>query len=101
LNSDHSVRELKGHKRPLNILKDRLEVIAALEAVDFVTWFGEINPLKIILKLRPDILVKGGDWDTTKMVGAKEVLSWGGKVFSLPFIKGKSTTQLIKKIIKL
>jgi rfaE bifunctional protein nucleotidyltransferase chain/domain len=97
LNSDASVKQLKGPSRPLNPLEDRLAVIAALECVDYVTWFEEDTPLRTILMLKPDVLVKGGDWSIDKMVGAKEVISWGGKAKSLPFVEGRSTTQIIEK----
>jgi rfaE bifunctional protein nucleotidyltransferase chain/domain len=95
LNTDRSVQRLKGPTRPLNSLEDRLEVIAALEAVDFVTWFDQDTPLELISFLRPSVLVKGGDWKPEQMVGAKEVLGWGGKVYSLQYVPGKSTTALI------
>ena len=79
LNSDASVQRLKGPERPINELADRLEVLAALEAVDYVTWFEEDIPLNLILKLRPKVLVKGGDWKVSDIVGGPEVLGWGGK----------------------
>jgi rfaE bifunctional protein nucleotidyltransferase chain/domain len=97
LNSDDSVRKLKGPERPLNSLADRMEVIAALESVDYVTWFEEDTPLALIRKLRPKVLVKGGDWKAHQMVGAPDVLADGGKVKSLPYVEGKSTTKLIAK----
>lgn len=97
LNSDESVQRLKGPTRPINCLADRKVVIAGLECVDFVTSFTEDTPLEIILKLKPNILVKGGDWKPDQIVGGPEVLSWGGKVKSLKFVDGKSTTELIKK----
>jgi rfaE bifunctional protein nucleotidyltransferase chain/domain len=97
LNSDESVRKIKGPERPINALADRLEVMAALETVDYVTWFEQDDPLQIILKLKPDVLVKGGDWKVEQMIGGKEVLSWGGKVRSLQYIEGKSTTQIIER----
>jgi len=97
LNSDASVKSLKGSDRPINTLADRLEVIAALESVDFVTWFDENTPLELICLLKPKLLVKGGDWKTSDIVGAQEVLTWGGKVRSLPYVEGKSTTQIIAK----
>ncbi len=99
LNDDFSVRQLKGQGRPLNKLRDRLEVMAALESVDYVTWFGDATPLKIIRLLRPDVLVKGGDWKTQQIVGSQDVLGWGGKVFSLNYVKGRSTTKLISKML--
>jgi rfaE bifunctional protein nucleotidyltransferase chain/domain len=97
LNSDQSVRQLKGKGRPLNPLADRLEVIAALESVDFVTWFATETPLTLIRLLKPDVLVKGGDWRPEQIVGASDVLSAGGTVKSLPYIAGRSTTRLIAK----
>ena len=96
LNNDDSVRQLKGPSRPLNSLADRMEVIAALECVDFVTWFDDETPLKLIIELRPDVLVKGGDWAADKIIGAAEVLAHGGKVKSLSYVDGKSTTRLIE-----
>lgn len=98
VNSDESVRNLKGPSRPINSLKDRMEVIASLECVDYVTWFSDETPLRLIRNLKPQTLVKGGDWRPDQIIGGAEVLSWGGKVFSLPFIEGKSTTSLIDKI---
>jgi rfaE bifunctional protein nucleotidyltransferase chain/domain len=97
LNADDSVRRLKGADRPLNKLEDRLEVMAALECVDYVTWFEDDTPLSVIVALRPDVLVKGGDWKPEQIVGSKEVLESGGKVLSLPYIEGKSTSALIQK----
>ena len=97
VNSDESVKRLKGPERPINPLVDRMEVLAALESVDFVTWFEEDTPLSLIILLRPGILVKGGDWTPDNIVGGKEVLAWGGKVKSLPYIPGKSTTALIER----
>lgn len=97
LNTDPSVRKLKGSGRPINALADRLAVMAALESVDYVTWFGEETPLRLVRLLRPDVLVKGGDWRPEKMVGAQDVLSWGGKVRSLKYVSGKSTTRIIER----
>lgn len=96
INSDQSVKRLKGPSRPLNPLADRMEVLAGLECVDFVTWFEEDTPLKLIESLKPNVLVKGGDWKPSQIVGAKEVQSWKGQVRSLPYIKGYSTTRLIQ-----
>jgi len=98
LNSDKSVRKIKGPLRPLVPLKQRLGIIAALESVDFVTAFDEPTPLKLIKKLRPDILVKGSDWKSGRIVGGEEVRRSGGKIIRAEFQKGLSTTQLIKKI---
>jgi bifunctional ADP-heptose synthase (sugar kinase/adenylyltransferase) len=77
-----------------------MEVIAALESVDYVTWFEEETPLLVIRKLRPKVLVKGGDWRADQIVGGTDVISWGGKVKSLPYVEGKSTTNIIKKMKK-
>ena len=102
LNSDDSVRRLgKGDDRPVNKLEDRLAVIASLACVDRVTWFDEDTPLQRILDIRPDILVKGGDWAPERIVGAAEVRGWGGDVHSIPFIHEKSTTALLDKIRRL
>ncbi len=99
VNSDASVKRLnKGDDRPINQQDDRLAVLAALEAVDLVVLFDEDTPLNLILNCKPDILVKGGDWTPDKIVGAKEVISWGGSVHSIPFLHERSTTALLKKI---
>ena len=101
LNSDSSVKRLgKGPGRPVNALEDRLAVAAALESVSLVTWFEEDTPLPLILKCRPDVLVKGGDWPVDKIVGAKEVLKWGGTVHSIEFQFERSTTELLSRIRK-
>ena len=98
-NSDASARRLgKGEDRPINRLEDRMAVLAALEAVDLVTWFDEDTPLALILACRPDVLVKGGDWKPAAIVGAREVASWGGTVHSIPFRFERSTTATLKKI---
>jgi D-glycero-beta-D-manno-heptose 1-phosphate adenylyltransferase len=99
LNSDASVRRLgKGGDRPLNTLEDRLAVIAALEPVDAVTWFDEDTPLALIRVCRPEILVKGGDWAPERIVGARDVLGYGGRVESVPFEHERSTSALLKRI---
>jgi rfaE bifunctional protein nucleotidyltransferase chain/domain len=99
LNSDLSVKRLgKGDDRPVNPLEDRLAVMAALESVSLVTWFEEDTPLSVILMCRPDVLVKGGDWPVDKIVGAREVKNWGGRVESLPFQFERSTTALLSRI---
>jgi rfaE bifunctional protein nucleotidyltransferase chain/domain len=99
LNSDGSVKRLgKGDGRPVNPLEDRVAVVAALESVALVTWFEEDTPLERILACRPDHLVKGGDWSVERIVGAKEVQGWGGKVHSIAFRHDRSTTSLIGKI---
>jgi len=99
VNSDASVKRLgKGDDRPVNTLEDRLAVIAALEPVCLATWFDEDTPLALILAARPDVLVKGGDWKPEAIVGAKEVLGWGGAVHSLPFEHERSTSALLARI---
>lgn len=99
LNTDESVRRLgKGEARPVNALPDRLAVIAALDATSLVTWFDEDTPLALILKVRPEVLVKGGDWRPQDIVGAHEVESRGGRVHSIPFLHQRSTTALLAKI---
>lgn len=100
LNTDKSVQALKGPERPIHTLLDRMHVIAALGSVDYVTWFDEETPLSLILRLRPDVLVKGGDWKANQIVGSKEVLSWGGRVNSIPFVEGHSTTASIQRARK-
>ena len=100
LNSDESVKRLgKDIDRPINQLADRLAVIAALQSVDLVTYFEEDTPLELILQLKPDVIVKGGDWEPSQIVGKKEAPGWGGKVVSIPFEYQISTTETLKKII--
>jgi rfaE bifunctional protein nucleotidyltransferase chain/domain len=102
LNSDASAKRLgKGQndvERPLNNEADRATLIAALESVSLVTWFSEDTPLEIINELRPNIIVKGGDYDMAKLKEALLVESYGGKALALPFVKGYSTTALVAKI---
>ncbi|HEX5364021.1 MAG TPA: D-glycero-beta-D-manno-heptose 1-phosphate adenylyltransferase [Gallionella sp.] len=99
VNSDASVKRLgKGDDRPINRQDDRMAVLAALEAVSLVVPFDEDTPLNLILACKPDVLVKGGDWQPESIVGSKEVLGWGGKVHSVPFLHERSTTALLKKI---
>jgi len=102
VNSDASVKRLgKGDDRPLNALADRVALIASLACVSMVTWFEEDTPLQRILDVRPDILVKGGDWPVEKIVGYGEVMAWGGQVHSIPFIHQTSTTALLEKVRRL
>jgi D-glycero-beta-D-manno-heptose 1-phosphate adenylyltransferase len=100
LNSDRSVRELKGEKRPILDQNERSEVMAALSCVDYVTIFDESTPREIIVALLPDVLVKGGDWDIDRIVGRDEVEAAGGKVLSLPFVEGCSTSDVIERIAR-
>ncbi|MBN1663770.1 MAG: D-glycero-beta-D-manno-heptose 1-phosphate adenylyltransferase [Deltaproteobacteria bacterium] len=99
LNSDSSVRGLKGEKRPLNSETDRAYVVASLAAVDYVTIFSESTPLNLIEYLKPDILIKGGDWKEEDIVGGDAVKKWGGKVLIMPETEGASSTNVIEKII--
>ena len=102
VNSDASVRRLgKGEDRPVNPLEDRMALLAALGGVSLVTSFDEDTPLQVIQLCQPDVLVKGGDWATESIVGARDVLARGGKVVSIPFIHQRSTTTLLVKIRKL
>ena len=98
VNSDASVRRLKGPGRPLTPAPERAEILAALECVDFVTIFGAATPLQLIRALRPDILVKGGDWPVDRIVGREVVQARGGQVVAIPFVKNRSTTRTIGKI---
>jgi len=99
LNTDESVRRLgKGGDRPVNTLADRLAVLAALGATSLVTSFDEDTPLATILKVKPDILAKGGDWPVSDIVGGAEVKAWGGAVHSIAFEHERSTTALLAKI---
>jgi rfaE bifunctional protein nucleotidyltransferase chain/domain len=98
LNSDASVRAIKGGKRPLIPENERAEMVASLEAVDYVTVFSEITPLELIEYLKPDVLVKGGDWAEENVVGREAVAKWGGHVIIIPEIKGASTTNIVEKI---
>jgi rfaE bifunctional protein nucleotidyltransferase chain/domain len=98
-NSDASARRLgKGRDRPINRIEDRMAVLAALQAVDLVSWFDDDTPLALILACRPEVLVKGGDWKPESMVGAKEVIAWGGAAHSIPFLHQLSTTATLNKI---
>ena len=101
LNGDASARRLgKGADRPFNGLEDRMALIAALESVDAVTWFEDDTPAALIETLRPEVLVKGGDWPAEKIVGAVQTLARGGRVVSIPFEHQRSSTALLEKIRK-
>ena len=101
INSDRSVKKIKGPIRPLLPQAERAEVLAALSCVDYVTIFDEPDPLAVITALRPDVLVKGSDWGKNKIIGRDVVERRGGRVRRVPLIKGVSTTRLIEKILKL
>ena len=99
LNTDASVRRLgKGDDRPLNQDMDRAIVMASQQAVDLVTWFDEDTPVEIIAEIRPDVLVKGGDYDMDILPETQLVKSWGGHALALPFVQGYSTTKLVQRI---
>ncbi len=98
LNSDESVRTLKGPTRPVRCEANRAYVLAALEVVDAVVIFGEETPLELIRALRPDVLVKGGDYTESTIVGAEDVKGAGGRVVVVPLTEGQSTTSIIEKL---
>lgn len=100
LNSDSSVKKIKGPGRPVNRERDRATVLSALSAVDYISIFSEPTPEKLIKTVRPHVLVKGGDWGIRDIVGGDFVRSCGGKVKNIPFVKGYSTTSLIRKMEK-
>lgn len=100
LNSDASVRAIKGEQRPIVPENERAEVIAGLACVDYVTLFSEETPLLLIEYLRPDILVKGGDWSEQNVVGRESVRRWGGRVAIIPQVRGASTTNIVEKVLK-
>jgi len=100
VNSDASVRVIKGPKRPILEQQARAELVAALECVDLVLIFDEDNPLRVIRDLLPDILVKGGDWAEDEIIGADVVKKGGGQVKRIPFVTGFSTTDIIKRVVE-
>jgi D-beta-D-heptose 7-phosphate kinase/D-beta-D-heptose 1-phosphate adenosyltransferase len=100
INSDRSVRELKGAGRPVVSEDERAELLAALASVDYVTVFDELSPRALIAEVLPDVLVKGGDYGTQEIHGREEVEAAGGRVLALPFVEGASTTSIIERIRK-
>ena len=100
INSDRTVRELKGPERPVFDQSERAEILAALRQVDYVVFFDDISPRSLIAQLLPDVLVKGGDYQLDQIHGREEVEAAGGKVISLPFVDGASTTTLIERMKK-
>lgn len=98
LNSDSSVKKIKGKNRPVNKQLERAGVLSALSAVDFVAIFNAQTPLKLIRLIRPDVLIKGGDWKLNEIVGGHFVKAHGGRVLTIPYLKGHSTTEAIKRI---
>ena len=100
LNSDASVRHIKGEPRPYQNELDRAAILDVMEMVDLVVIFDEDTPLDLICELKPDIIVKGGDYDSHSIAGANEVVGWGGSVKILPFLKGYGTSKLVEKILE-
>lgn len=101
LNSDASVRKIKGDKRPIVSQKERAEVLSALEMVDYIVIFNEPTPIRLIKAIQPDVLVKGADWEEKEIVGADVVKAKGGRVARIRLARGKSTTDIIQKVLKL
>jgi D-beta-D-heptose 7-phosphate kinase/D-beta-D-heptose 1-phosphate adenosyltransferase len=101
LNSDRSVRALKGPGRPIVPEAERAEILAALEAVNLLTIFDDVTPQAVIARMLPDVLVKGGDWGSTEIVGRAEVEAAGGRVVSIPVVPGHSTSSIIQAALKL
>ena len=100
INSDASVRRLKGEKRPLLPEDERAELIASLECVDLVVIFGEDDPAALIAAIKPKVLVKGADWPKAKVIGREIVESLGGEVKNIPLVEGRSTTKVIEEILE-
>lgn len=99
INTDASAARMKGPSRPIVPEAERAELLAGLEMVNFVCMFDEDTPLEAILKVRPDVLVKGADWSLAGIVGRAEVEAWGGKVIALPLVEGQSTTGIVERVI--
>lgn len=98
LNSDYSVKKIKGESRPIVCQEERKEMLLGLKPVDLVVVFDEDTPLRLIKEVSPDILVKGGDWTIDKIVGSDFVLAKGGKVMSVPYVQGKSSSAIIARL---
>jgi len=98
LNTDVSIKKIKGLSRPIMKLKDRQSIVAALACVDYVTSFNETTPLNLIKEIKPDLIIKGADWKVNDIVGGKFVSSYGGKAVNVKYLKGYSTTDIIEKI---
>ena len=101
VNSDSSVKRIKGPKRPLNNESDRQEALAALECVDYTAIFSEENPIKILETIKPDVHIKGGDYDISRIIEKDAVEKNNGKVVLIPKVKGYSTTDFIRKIVEI
>ncbi len=100
VNEDESIRRLKGGSRPIFPLEERLEVLEAVGDIDYLITFSEATPQRIIAALLPDVLVKGGDWKPEEVVGKREVEHSGGRVVIIPYLKGRSTSEIIGRIIQ-
>jgi D-beta-D-heptose 7-phosphate kinase / D-beta-D-heptose 1-phosphate adenosyltransferase len=100
VNSDASVQKLKGSKRPVLPVEERTEILSGLGCVDYITTFDELDPLALITSLKPNVLVKGGDWTKEQTIGKEVVERSGGEVVIIPFVKGASTSNLIETILK-
>ncbi len=100
VNEDESVRRLKGKSRPIFTLEERLEILEAIEAIDYLTSFSEDTPQRVIAALLPDILVKGGDWKPGEVVGREEVERAGGRVVIIPYLEGRSSSEIIDRIFQ-
>lgn len=101
LNTDRSVRAIKGEKRPIVPEKERAEVLAALEGIDYIVFFDDPDPFKLISALKPDVLIKGADWPKDRIVGRDIVEGKGGKVVRIPLVPGASSTGIIERITKI
>ena len=99
VNEDESIRKIKGGLRPIFPLQERLEVLEAIGNIDYLVTFSEETPQRIIAALLPDVLVKGGDWKPEDVVGKREVESAGGRVVIIPYLEGRSTSEIIDRII--
>lgn len=101
INSDESVRQIKGNKRPVISQEQRAEVLSGLSSVDYVVLFNEPDPLNLIREVNPDVLVKGGDWAEENIVGADYVKGKGGRIIRIPVVQGISTSSIIKRILEM
>ena len=99
VNDDSSIRKIKGASRPIFSLKERIEILAAIEDIDYLASFSEETPQKIIARLLPDVLVKGGDWKPEEVVGKREVEDAGGEVEIIPYLEGRSSSDIVKRIV--
>lgn len=100
VNNDASVRKIKGPRRPIFPLRERLEILEAIQFIDYLIPFSQETPKKVISSLLPDILVKGGDWNMDEVVGREEVITAGGKVVLVPQLEGQSTSQILSRVIE-